>query len=37
MGSVIKLQKMQELANHFSDIFFKSKEHSHRSIAIELV
>ena len=37
MGLVVKLQAMQKLANHFSDIFFKSEEYSHRSIVIELV
>ena len=37
MGLVVNLQTMQQLANHFSDIFFKSEEYSHRSIGIELV
>ena len=37
MGLVVKLQTMQKLANHFNDIFFRSKEYSHRSTGIELV
>ena len=37
MGLVVKLQKMQQLANHFSNIVFISDEYSHRSIGIELV
>ena len=37
MGLVVKLQTMQQLANHFSDIFFKSEEYSHRNIGIQLV
>ena len=36
MGLVFKLQAMQQLANHFSDFFFKSEKYSHRSIGIEL-
>ena len=37
MGLVVKLQTMQQLANHFSDIFFESEEYSHRIIGKELV
>ena len=37
MGLVVKLQTMQQVDNHFSDIFFKSEEYSHMSIGIELV
>ena len=37
MGLVVKLQTVQQLANHFRDIFFKSDDYSHRSIGIELV
>ena len=37
MDLVVKLQTMQQLANHFSDIFFKPEEYSHRIIGIELV
>ena len=37
MDLVVKLQTMQQLANNFSEIFFKSEEYSHRSIGIKLV
>ena len=37
MGLVVKLQTMQQLANHSRDIFFKSEEYSYRSIGIEPV
>ena len=36
MGLVVKLQTMQQLANHFSDIFLNHKSIV-RSIGIELV
>ena len=37
MGLMVKLQATQKLDNHFSDIFFKSEEYSHRSTGAELV
>ena len=33
---VAKLRTMQQLSNHFSDVFSNQKEFSHRSIGIEL-
>ena len=37
MGLVVKLQPMQQLPNHLSNIFVKSEEYSDSSIGIELV
>ena len=37
MGLVVKLQTMQQLANHSRNIFVRSEEYSYRSIGIELV
>ena len=34
MSLVVKLQIMQQLANNFTEIFFRSEEYSHRSIGI---